>query len=353
MTQYIPIALLAVTVVLVGCGGDEEGAGAGGFAMPPTAVEVATVEIRTILDRFEAIGTLQAGESVVIVSEIDGVVTRLPFREGSSVNRGALLAQLDDAQLQAETERANALLAQSQATYDRIKKVVDLGAGAPQDLDDASAALKVAKSNVALAETRLLKTRIVAPFSGLIGSRQVSAGTFLRAGQAITDLAQVSRLRVNFSVPERYLSQLSRGARVTVTTPAYPDQELTGAIEVVEPILDSDTRSARVVALIDNPGRLLRPGMSANVTAVLSTRDSSMALPSEAIFVDGTQPFVFVVASDSTVHRTPLSLGTRMSDVVEVLSGVQPGDVVVRAGHQKLYEGARIMPVNSSAPVEG
>ena len=130
---------------------------AAGFAPPPTAVETATVTTQAVTDLFEAVGTLEAGESVTVVSEIDGVITRLPFREGGNVRRGALIAKLDDSQLAAERERAAALLAQSQSSYDRIKEVVDLGAGAPQDLDDASAALKVAQSNLALADTRLAK----------------------------------------------------------------------------------------------------------------------------------------------------------------------------------------------------
>ena len=352
MTSRGRLCPLAFAVVIIaGCGGGENQSG-GAFSFPPTAIETATVEMRAVTDVFEAVGTLEAGESVTVVAEIDGVLMRLPFREGSRVNRGALLAKLDDAQLTAERERAAALLAQTQATYDRVKEVVDLGAGAPQDLDDASAALKVAQSNLALAETRLAKTRVVAPFSGYVGARRVSAGTFLRAGQEITDLAQILTLRVNFSVPERYLPQLAPGARVTVTTTAYPDQSLEGTIRVVEPLLDPETRSAQVVAVVENPGGLLRPGMSANISAVLSIRENSMTVPSEAIFVDGTQPFVFVVNQDSTVSRTALTLGTRFADVVEVSSGLAPGTIVVRAGHQKLFEGARVVPVNSSDSVE-
>ena len=171
----------------------------------------------------------------------------------------------------------------------------------------------------------------------------------MRAGQSITDLAQISKLRVNFSVPERYIPLLIPGAGVSVSTTAYPDKQLDGSILVVEPILDPETRSARVVAIVDNPGALLRPGMSANVSAVLAVRDNSMTIPSESVFVDGIQPYVFVVNEDNTVSRTPLTLGTRFANDVEVQSGIESGTVVVRAGHQKLYEGATVTPVNSSS----
>ncbi|TLY31392.1 MAG: efflux RND transporter periplasmic adaptor subunit [Ignavibacteria bacterium] len=256
-----------------------------------------------------------------------------------------MIAKLDDSQLAAELSRAEALRAQSQSSYERVKAVVEAKAGAPQDLDDAAAALKVAEANLALARARFAKTRIVAPFDGIIGSRRVSIGTFLRAGQAITDLANIDKIRVNFSAPERFVSVLKPGAEVQVSTTAFPGYELKGEIVVVEPVLEAGTRSARVVAQVANPGRKFRPGMSANISAVLSERPKAITIPNEAIFGSGDQSFVFVVKSDSTVSRVPLKLGTRLASVVEVLDGLQPGMTVVCAGHQKLFEGARVMPV--------
>ena len=182
--------------------------------------------------------------------------------------------------------------------------MVEQGAGSPQDLDDARRALKVAEANLALAKARLAKTRIIAPFDGMVGAR-VSPGAFLRAGSAITDLAQIVELRVNFSAPERYLSKLSRGAEVTVSTTAYPGYTLQGKIDVVEPVLDPATRSAqRRRAGVEIRAGKFRPGMSANVSAVLSQRTNALTIPSEAVFAEGNQTFVYVVKPDSTVART-------------------------------------------------
>lgn len=303
--------------------------------------------VQTVADKFEAVGTIEAIEAITVVSEIDATVVGLPFKEGLEIKRGGLIAQLDDSQLAAEVERAEALLAQSQASYDRVKTIVEQKAGAPQDLDDAAAALKVAKANLALAKARFAKTRIVAPFTGIIGARRVSVGTFLRVGQAITDLANIDAIRVNFSAPERFLSQLSDGGEVTVSTTAYPGYELKGKIIVIEPVVEAATRSARIVARVENPGRKFRPGMSANVSAVLSERPNAITIPNEAIFASGNQSFVFVVKADSTVARVALTLGTRLANVVEVTEGLEPGMKVVRAGHQKLYDGAKVMPINS------
>ena len=126
----------------------------------------------------------------------------LPFREGTAVRKGDLLAQLDDSQLAADLARAEALLVQSQVKYDRVKSVVDQKAAAPQDLDDAAASLKVAEANLALAEAKFSKSRITAPFDGIVGTRKVSRGAFLRSGEAITELANIDAIRVRFSAPE-------------------------------------------------------------------------------------------------------------------------------------------------------
>ena len=335
--------LALVLVALVGC---SKGGGPGrGFTPPPMPVETAVVTQGSVADRFEAVGTIEAGEAITVVSEIDGSVVQIPFREGAEIGKGGLVAQLDDTQLRAEAARAEALRDQSRITYERVKSVVEQAAGAPQALDYAAAALKVAEANLAVAQARLEKTRIVAPWAGILGARRVSPGAFLRAGQPITDLAAIREIRVNFSAPERYLSSLHRGAEVTVSTTAYPGYDLVGRIDIVEPVLDASMRSARVVARVHNPGAKFRPGMSANVTAVLGERQNALTVPNEAVFVEGSQAFVYVVKPDSTVTRTALTLGTRRADVVEVVQGLEPGMRVVRTGHQKLFESARVVPV--------
>jgi membrane fusion protein (multidrug efflux system) len=314
--------------------------------MPPLPVETAQAAVRTVADRFETVGSVEARQAITVVSEIDAAVVSLPFREGSPIKRGTLIAQLDDAQLAAEVARAEALHEQSHTSYERVKAIVDQKAGSPQDLDDAAAALKVADANLALAKARLAKTKIVAAFDGIVGARRVSVGTFLRAGQAITELANIDAMRVHFSAPERYVTHLKQGSEITVSTTALAGHEITGKIIAVEPIIDAGTRSVSVVAEVPNPGGQLRPGMSANVSVVLRERPGAVTVPSEAVFVNGDQSFVYVVKPDSTATRVPVTLGTHLPDAVEVVQGVSSGETVVRAGYQKLFDGARVMPLS-------
>jgi membrane fusion protein (multidrug efflux system) len=208
----------------------------------------------------------------------------------------------------------------------------------------------VAEADLALARARLDKARITAPFAGIAGARHVSPGAYLRPGDAITQLAQIDSLRVTFAAPELYLGRLGEGSTVRVRTSAFPDLVVVGTVDVVAPVLDRDSRTAEVVAHVDNPGRRLRPGMSAEVTVVLDQRPGALTIPAEAVFFQGRQAFVYAVGEDGQVAQTAVELGTRSARLVEVVSGLEAGQTVVRAGHQKLFPGAKVMPVGGGAP---
>ncbi len=347
LIQKTLIGTVAAWVLISGC--SKEQGGGSRFAMPPMPVETDLVSVRAVADRFRSVGTIQAGRAIAVVPEIEGSVVGIPFREGEAIRRGDLILKLNDAELAASVERAEALRDQARSTYDRMENVVEQGAGAPQDLDDAAADLKVAGAELALARARLAKTRIVAPFDGIVGARRVSPGAFVRVGQTVTELVQISSLRVHFSVPERHLGKLKRGSKVRISTTAYPGEEIEGKIDVVEPILDASTRSVRVIAIVPNPEGHFRPGMSANVSAVLSSRESALTIPNEAVFATGDQMFVYAVNPDSTVTRIAVVLGGRYRDVVEVLHGLEPGMRVVCAGHQKLFAGAKVLPIRKAS----
>ena len=169
----------------------------------------------------------------------------------------------------------------------------------------------------------------------------------MTAGQPITLLASVDEIKVAFSAPERFLALLVVGSEVAVSTTAWPDHPISGLIAVVDPVLDPATRTARLVARAANPERRLRPGMSADVSVAIAERPAALTLDSEAIFFEGDQALVYLVKDDGSVARTPLTLGTRLADVVEITSGLEAGQRVVRAGHQKLYPGAMVSPVDS------
>lgn len=315
--------------------------------MPPTPVETTHAQAMPVEDRFETIGSIAADEAVTVVAEIGSIVARIPFAEGGKVNRGDLLVQLDDDELKAGLERASALRDQAQTNFDRIQKIVDQGAGSAQDLDDANAALRVAEANVAFAKAQFDKTRIRAPFTGIVGARKVSPGEYVQPGAAIVDIASIDQLRVTFSVPERYLPQLAVGSAVIIRTTAFPGEDAAGTVMAVEPRVDALTRSVGVVARLENPEGKYRPGMSANAAVTLAQRASALTIASEAVFLEQNQPYVYVVKADSTVAKSPLQLGSRSRGFVEVVGGIDASQMIVKAGQQKIFDGAKVVPVSS------
>ena len=330
---------LCAALLSAGC---SDGPQQGGFEMPPMPVEAAAVTRRTITDQFTAVGTLDAIKAIQVVAETDGKVMELPFQEGSYVQAGELIAQIDDVQLRAERDMAAAVLDQARVTFDRVQGLVTQNLAAKQELDNASAAYKVAEANLALAQARLDKTSVLAPFAGSIGAKRVSVGEYLRTGDPITDLAQLDDLKAIFSAPERYLSLLRKGSAVTVTSPAFPDAKIEGQINVIEPVVDSSTRAVRIVARVPNRDRILRPGMSVNVSVLLSQREGALVVPSEAVFAEGNQLFVFAIGADGVVAKTAVELGSRTASDVEVKGGLSEGQQIVKAGHQKLFPGAKV-----------
>lgn len=338
---------LIALIFLAFAGCSDQGANNAGFKLPPLPVEVADVKTQNMFDKFEAVGTIEAIENVTIVSEIDALVKSIPYEEGGFIASGSLIAQLDDVQLIAEVNRTEAIYEQSKSAYNRIKSIVEQKAGTPQDLDDALANLKVAESNMSLAKARLSKTKIVAPFSGMIGARKVSVGSFVRVGQEIAQLANLNEIRVTFSAPEKFLSELKRNSEVTVSSSVFPGYEIRGRIISIEPILNSETRNVNVVARVQNPGQKFRPGMSADVSVVLNQKTQAVTIPTEAVFANGNQSFVFIVNNDSSVSAAPIVLGLQTPQVVEVTNGLLSGMMVVRAGHQKLFDGAKVLPIRS------
>jgi membrane fusion protein (multidrug efflux system) len=353
MPNVLRVCLAGLSLVaLASCGKGARGQAGGGFQMPPMPVEVAKVQPQRVRDQFRALGSIEASENIQVTTEYNGTVRDLPFTEGQSIQKGALVARFDDREARSDAQRAAATLAQAEAAVNRGKKLEPQQLISQQELDDLQAKYEIAKADEDQAKTKLQKMQIHAPWSGVVGRRRVSPGAYLRAGDQITELAKLDEMKVIFAAPERFVGDLKRGVPVEITTPAY-GEKFTGRVSVVDPIIDPVTRTTQVVALVPNPAHKLKPGMSADVTVTLSERPSALVIPDEAIFAEGTQNFVYVVKPDSTVQRAAIETGHRDSTGVEVLHGLASGDVVVKAGHQKLFPGARVMPMGAEGPGGG
>lgn len=320
---------------------------------PAVPVEVAPVAVETVLNEVTAIGTLLSNESVVIRPEIAGLVTEIAFEEGTEVAQGALLFRLDDSIYQAELEDAQARLQLSQRNYERARDLHERGAGTARARDEAESELRTARAAVALATARLEKTRIHAPVSGVLGLRHVSQGDYVEPGQDLVNLEDIQPLKVDFSIPERYLSSLEIGQRVQITADAFPREEFTGEVYASNPQIDVNGRSIEVRARIDNTDRRLRPGLFVRVRLELSRDEDAIVIPEQALVPRDEDIFVYKLEQDDTAALTKVEIGQRKYGRVEILEGLAKGDTVVVAGQLKLNDGAKVQPISTAETQQG
>jgi membrane fusion protein, multidrug efflux system len=322
-------------------GGDAPQGESGGFHMPPPSVEVAPVTMGNVSRTVEAVGTLRANESVTIRPEIAGRVVAIGFSEGQKVRKGALLVALDDAVFRAEVAEKSANRKLSELAYDRAKLLVEKKAASIELRDRAEAQLEADDAALQLARARLDKTRIIAPFDGVIGLRTVSVGDFVDVGQVLVNLVDIDLLKVDFRVGEVYLPDVTAGQNIAVEVDAFPKQTFSGRVYAIEPEVDINGRAVVIRARLPNGENQLRPGLFSRVTLIVDSNAQAMLVPEDAIVPLGDQHFVYRLV-DGRALLTEVQIGKRKDTRVEIRQGLNPGDIVVTAGQLKLRDGVTV-----------
>lgn len=342
IASFLAVFLFAAAVAAQPAGdakGKDKGAAKG---PPPMPVKAVAARIAPAVDEASAVGTLRADESVVIRPEIAGRIADIRFEEGQRVARGALLATLDAGEAKAQLASATA---QARLDAQRLERAEDLHKKnfiSPQGLDEARS--NAARSGAAVREiqARLAKSELRAPFAGVVGLRSVSVGAFVAAGTDIARLEKMDQLKMDFRVPESYISRVRPGQKVKAAVDAYPDQDFAGAIYAIEPGIDEGTRTILVRARVANADFKLRPGMFARVQLQLGTREKAVWIPEQAIVPKGRDSFVFRVANGKA-DMVRVQIGIRRPGEVEVTSGIAGGELVVTDGTLRLFPGAAVM----------
>lgn len=334
----------------------------GGAPGGPVSVEVARVRSMALQDDAQAVGSLRSRQSVTLRPEVAGRIQEIAFAEGQSVRKGQLLVQLDDVLQRAELSQAQAQLSIARANHKRNEELVAQAFVAQRVLDESRAALQVAEAQVALAQARLSRMRIVAPFGGTVGLRNINLGEYVKDGADLVNLEDTSRLTVDFRLPERYQTRIATGQPVRVELDALPGQRFEARVQAVDPLLDADGRSIAVRAVLPPaPGGALRPGMFARVTTVFATNEAALVVPEEALVPQGGRQFVIHLDREGdgdgarlVSRRTEVKLGVRRGAQVQILQGVAEGDTVVVAGQQRLQkDGTPVRVIDMSRPGGG
>lgn len=346
-TGFFSSLLIGVSCasLLSACGGTESdpetGSSSGQTAQSSTRVEIATVGTSTLADSLQSIGTLRANESTVISPELGGRIAEIHFQEGDSVERAEPLFSLDAAIYEAEMAQARANLELSRANYERAEQLLKSQVGSATAHDEALAQLRIDEAELALAEARLQKTTINAPFDGTVGLRTISVGDYLQPGEELVTLVDLDPIKVDFRVPELALSAVQAGQTVEVELGAFPGESFTGTVYAVAPQVDVNGRSLLVRARIPNPEHRLKPGQFARVDLIVEQRGQALLIPEEAIVPQGNGQFVFRVVDGKAV-RTEVQTGQRREGHVEIIDGLEAGQEVVIAGQMKISDGAMV-----------
>jgi membrane fusion protein (multidrug efflux system) len=315
---------------------------------PGVAVELARVAKLSLPQGVTAVGSLRSNESVLVRPEISGRIAEFTFTEGQGVAKGTVLVRLDGSVARAELQQAKANLVLAQAKIERAIDLQAKGFISSQARDEAENNLKVAQAGVALAEAKLAKTEIIAPFSGVLGLRSASVGDYVKEGQDIINLEAIDPLKVDFRVPEAHFRKLRVGQNLQLTLDAFPNQSFAGRIYAINPAIDAAGRAVVLRATVQNSEGRLRPGGFARVRLLLDEQAEALMIPEQALVPSGDEQYVFRV-SEGRAQRLRVEIGQRREGKVEVVRGLEAEEQVVIAGQMKLRDGVPVRPLETAA----
>ncbi len=319
--------------------GESEGPQRGGGQAVP--VDVVAAWQGTIQESVAAVGTTVARESVDVVAEVAGRISRIGFEEGETVAEGDVLFELDSVREESELREAVANLEDARVKYERARALREDGSVPQAQVDELNAMRQGAEARVAVARSRVRDRRLLAPFDGRTGLREVSLGAFVEPGTVLTTLDDLAVVRVDFSVPERFLGALRIGQDVTARNVGFRDHAFEGQVTRIGTRVDPITRTVPVQSEFDNSDGDLRPGMFMTVHLVLRQQDDAVLVPEQALLTQARNIYVYVVEDDK-VKRVDVVIGQRRRGEVQIADGLAAGDTVVVTGQQRLRDGAEV-----------
>jgi membrane fusion protein (multidrug efflux system) len=296
----------------------------------PLQAEAFTARLRPLNESIEVPGTLLPFETTEIRPEIPGRIVELNIPEGKVVQKGSLLVKLFDGDLQAQLQKLQVQLAIAQKTSERQNALLKIGGISQQDADLSQLAVSNLNADIELVRVNIIKTRIVAPYAGKIGLKNISTGAYVTPTNILTSISQVNNLKLDFTVPEKYSEMMSKGKQVKFTVNGA-DQYFEATVMATESIIEADTRSLRVRAIVKGNQRTLVPGGFAKVELQPSGRQEPLVIPTQAV-IPGARDKQVILYHDNKVEFRTVKTGTRDSSFVEVTDGLKIGDTVITTG---------------------
>ncbi len=339
---------LSLLVLLLGACGDRPPAAAASAAGKPVPVVVQRATSSDWVDRIQALGTAHADESVTLTAKTAETVARVNFSDGQMVAAGDVLVELTDRTEVAQLKEAQAAFVEAEKQYQRLLGLVKQGTVTQSQVDQQLAARDSARARSDAIRVRLSDRVITAPFAGVLGFRMVSPGTLVQPGTVITTLDDIRTIKLDFSVPETFISALAVGQRIEARSSAYPERVFEGVVSSLDSRVDPISRAIMVRAELPNPERLLKPGMLLGVE-VLNRPRTSITVPEVSVSALRERAFVYRIDDALTAQEVEVRIGARRSGEVEILEGLNAGDQVVTEGLVRMRDGARVHLVSDAA----
>ena len=335
----LTIAMSLLMVILTGC--DEQKSAYDQQKSLPPLVSAGLVEQGEWQDEIRALGTAQSNESITLTAKVTETVTRINFEDGDFVEAGAVLVDLSGRAEVAQLEAAHATYVEANKQYERLSELVKQGTISHSQLDTQLSVRDAAYARANAIRAALADRIISAPFSGVLGFRRVSPGALVTPGSVITTLDDISLIKLDFAVPESYLSQLAIGQTIRATSTSFPDKTFEGLVTAIGSRVDPLTRAVPVRAEVPNPDSILHPGMLLSIRLLQAPREA-LVVPEIAVVQVGERSYLFRLDDNNTAQQVEVVLGARRRGEVEVRSGISAGDRIVIDGTVKLRDGAQV-----------
>jgi len=307
----------------------------------PVLVVTEPVTQRQLVTSVEALGTTLANESVTLTANLTDTIRRVNFEDGDYVEKNTVLVELTNEEEEAQLAEARANLDEAQRVLKRLIDLDERGIAAASDVDEARSLSAAAQARLDTIVARLQDHLIRAPFNGVLGFRNVSPGTLLMPGDSITTLDDISLIKVDFTVPETALSAMQLESRIIAQGAGTGERQFEGTVRAVGSRVDPVTRAVLVRAIIDNQDRALRPGMLLTIQVVTEEK-TALVVPERAIVQNGERRMVYVIDESQRAMPRPVEPGIYQSGIVEIISGLTEGEVIVTEGVIKMRPGLEI-----------
>ena len=337
---FMLLAALAAGVWYKEQGRSQSGSFSSSRGTVPSVV-VTDVRRQAVRREMEALGTVKSRESVVLSAKVTEKVEEVHFSDGQQVRAGDLLVTLQSGEQKAKVRAARANLKEQQREYKRIEGLVKRNTVASSELDKLYTDIEIARAVLAQNQAELEARFIQAPFSGLLGFRQISPGALVTPGTVITTLDDLARVKLDFTVPEQFIGELQLGSSIEGSVAAFPGQLFSGKVSGIDSRVNPLTRAIVVRAEIDNPQLLLRPGMLMTLKLIVEQRNG-LVVPEEALVPRQRNNYLFVVNSDRVVEQRRVEVGFRSRGQAEILSGVAEGETIITRGIQRVRPGQTV-----------